>query len=46
MKDEAKYEIERATLEVASSVYKWDLAIAFGFGLLAGVMGMGIWGVL
>lgn len=32
--------------DVSSVIYKWDLAIAFGFGLLAGVMGMGIWGVL
>lgn len=46
MKESAKNEIERANSEASSSLYKWDIAIAFGFGLLFGVMGCGIWGTL
>lgn len=38
--------IAQADLDNEKANKLWDLAIAFGFGLLAGVMGMGIWGVL
>ena len=38
--------IAQADLDNEKANKLWDLAIAFGFGLLAGVMGMCMWGVL